>query len=90
MRKAIITVLGKDRTGIIAAVSGRLAQCEVNVLDITQTILQEYFTMIMLVDLASSALPFDEIKRSLAELGEELGMNIRIQHEDIFNTMHSI
>lgn len=90
MKKAIITVLGKDRTGIIAAVSGRLAVYDVNILDITQTILQDYFTMIMLVDVDTANIPFDEIKSGLIQLSEELGMEIRIQHEEIFNSMHRI
>ncbi len=90
MKKAIVTVLGKDRTGIIAAVTGRLATYEINVLDINQTILQEYFTMIMLVDLDTGSLPFEEVKEGLSSLSEELGMSIRIQHEEIFNSMHNV
>lgn len=88
--KAIITVVGQDRTGIIAAVTAKLASYGINVLDINQTVLQEYFTMIMLVDLSGSGNPFEEIKNGLTALGEEMGMSMRIQHEDIFNAMHKI
>lgn len=88
--KAIITVIGRDRTGIIAAVTGKLASYGINVLDINQTVLQEYFTMIMLVDLSGSKDSFEQIKGSLNQLGEEMGMSIRMQHEDIFDAMHRI
>lgn len=88
--KAIITVIGSDRTGIIAAVTAKLAAHRINVLDINQTVMQAYFTMIMLVDLADSEGSFEEIKGELTALGEEMGMSIRIQHEDIFNAMHRI
>lgn len=88
--KAIITVIGQDRTGIIAAVTTKLANFGINVLDINQTVLQEYFTMIMLVDLAGASSPFEDVKKALDALGEEMAMSIRIQHEDIFNAMHRI
>ena len=88
--KAIITVIGRDRTGIIAAVTTKLAAHQINVLDINQTVLQEYFTMIMLVDLAACQGSFEEVKGELAVLGEEMGMSIRVQHEDIFNAMHRV
>lgn len=90
MKKAIVSVVGKDRPGIIAAVSGCLFEQGVNILDITQTILQEYFTMVMLVDLTQSKLPFEELTQKLAELEQGLGMKIRIQHEEIFEAMHRI
>jgi len=89
MKKAIVTVIGNDKVGIIAGVSRTLADSGVNILDISQTVLQEYFTMVMLVDV-DNALPFSEIKRNLAELGGELGMSIRIQHEELFNSMHKV
>ena len=88
--KSIITVIGKDKTGIIAAVSNILADANVNILDISQTILQEFFTMIMLVDLSKSSIAFNELKEILEQKGKELDLSIRIQHEDIFNSMHNI
>lgn len=88
--KAIITVIGNDRVGIIASVSSILAENNVNIMDITQTIMQEYFTMIMLVDLSNMTTSFQNIKEKLALKGDELGLSIRIQHEDIFNSMHKI
>ena len=90
MTKAIITVLGSDRVGIIAAVSGYLAKINVNILDISQTIMQDVFTMIMMVDISASTVPFDGIYTDLAKMGEELGVKIQIQCADIFNSMHKI
>lgn len=90
MTKAIITVLGSDRVGIIAAVSGYLAKINVNILDISQTIMQDVFTMIMMVDISSSAVPFDGIYADLAKMGEDLDVKIQIQCADIFNSMHKI
>ena len=80
---AIVTVLGQDRVGIIAAVCNRLADYNVNILDISQTILQGAFTMVMAVDVSKSTASF-------GELGKGLGLSIRIQREEIFNAMHSI
>ena len=88
--KAVITVLGSDRVGIIAAVTNVLAKVNVNILDISQTIMEEIFTMVMLVDLKQANVPFAEISKALDEIGQELGVSIRIQHEDIFNSMHRI
>ena len=88
--KAIITVIGKDRVGIIAGVSSLLAQWNVNVLDISQTILQENFTMVMLADLADCPLSFAELTEKLSALGVEMDIAIRMQREDIFNAMHKI
>jgi ACT domain-containing protein len=88
--RAIMTVIGKDRTGIIAGVSNDLAELNVNILDISQTILQEYFTMIMLVDLADMKVSFDMLKEKLEKRSESLGVSIKLQHEDIFNSMHQI
>ena len=88
--KAIVTLIGRDRVGIIALVSELLAARGVNVLDISQTVLQEYFTMIMLVDASGCTEPFAELARELAASGEESGLQIRIQREDIFNAMHRI
>ena len=88
--RAIVTVIGKDKVGIIASVCSLLADNGVNILDISQTILQEYFTMIMLVDTKSSTLRFDELSAALAASGDALGLSIRIQREDIFQAMHRI
>ena len=87
---AIVTVLGQDRVGIIAAVCALLAENNVNILDISQTILQGAFTMVMAVDLAGSAVPFGELARKLEDLGKEMGLSIRIQREGIFEAMHQI
>ena len=88
--RAIVTVIGKDRVGIIANVCGMLADNGVNVLDIRQTILQEYFTMIMIVDTAASTSDFTALADLLKTKGEENGVVIRIQREDIFEAMHRI
>ena len=87
---AIVTVLGQDRVGIIAAVCNRLANYNVNILDISQTILQGAFTMVMAVDVSQSSASFGELAASLVELGEEMGLSIRIQREEIFDAMHRI
>lgn len=88
--RAIVTVIGKDRVGIIADVTALLAQYGVNVLDISQTVLQEYFTMIMLVDASQCTVPFADLARTLDEAGTQRDLQIRAQREDIFNTMHRI
>lgn len=88
--KAVITVLGKDRVGIIASVSAVLAECNVNILDISQTIMQDIFTMIMLVDISKSTSDVVRLSSILEAKGNELGVEIKIQHEDIFNSMHRI
>ncbi len=88
--RAIVTVIGKDRVGIIADVCAILARNKVNVLDISQTVMQEYFTMIMLVDMLKDSISFDEMSSLLNDAGRELGLSIRIQREDIFNAMHRI
>lgn len=88
--KAIVTVLGQDQVGIIAGVCNLLAAEQVNVLDISQTILQGYFTMMMVVDVAGCATPFDELSRQLRTFGEGRGLVIRIQREDVFDAMHKI
>lgn len=88
--KAVLTVMGIDKTGIIAKTSGLLYENDINILDINQTIMQNIFTMVMLVDVSSAKLDFGELSDKLNELGKELGVEIRIQHEDIFNSMHRI
>ena len=88
--RAIVTVIGKDRVGIIANVCGMLAESGANVLDISQTILQGYFTMIMIVDTAACTMDFTALADMLKVKGEENGVVIRIQREDIFEAMHRI
>ncbi len=88
--KAVVTVVGKDRTGIIAKVSGLLYENNINILDIAQTIMQDVFTMITLIDTTNSSLDFSELKAALEKAGEELGVAITLQHEDLFNSMHRI
>jgi tRNA (guanine37-N1)-methyltransferase len=88
--KGIITVLGKDQVGIIAKVCTYLSENGVNILDITQTIRHGYFNMLMIVDLSASQDRFEEISQNLIQLGENIGVQIKLQHEDIFNTMHRI
>ena len=88
--KAIVTVLGRDRVGIIASVCALLSEYNINILDISQTVLQEYFTMIMLVDAAQCTVPFADLARTLDEAGTQRGLQIRAQREDIFNAMHRI
>ena len=88
--KAIVTVIGKDKVGITANVCVLLAKHNINILDITQTVLQEYFTMVMLVDTAACTESIGEMSDILREAGEEQGLVIRIQREDSFNAMHRI
>jgi len=88
--RAIVTVIGKDRVGIIADVCTLLAKNGVNILDISQTVMQEYFTMIMLVENPDDGVAFDELSKLLSEYGRERGLSIRIQREEIFNAMHRI
>ena len=90
MKKTIITVVGKDTVGIIARVCTYLAENNVNIEDISQTIVQEYFNMMMIVDANQSKKPFAELVKDLEALGEEIGVKIRCQHEDIFTKMHRI
>ncbi len=88
--RAVVTVTGKDKKGIIAKVSSFLAEKGVNVEDISQTILQEYFAMIMLVDISEMTVELSELSKECEQLGKEIGMSIRLQHEAIFNAMHNI
>ena len=90
MEKAIITVVGKDQVGIIAKVCAYLADAHINILDISQTILQGYFNMMMIVDATHAHGEFAELAEQLETLGDEIGVNIKLQHEDIFNKMHRI
>jgi ACT domain-containing protein len=88
--RAIITVIGKDRKGIIAGISTVLANAGINILDIHQTTLQEYFTMLMLVDMSSATDNFRDIKEKLSTKGSSLGVQVQIQREEIFNAMHQV
>lgn len=88
--KAIVTVIGKDQVGIIAGVCTVLADQGINVLDISQTIMQEYFTMIMMVDTSGCGTSFEALGGILEAWGKERGLSIRIQREDIFEAMHRI
>lgn len=90
MKKTIITVVGKDAVGIIAKVCTYLADSQVNILDISQTIVQGYFNMMMIADGGKSEKSNVQIAEELEALGREIGVVIRCQHEDIFNMMHRI
>lgn len=88
--KAVITVTGKDKVGIIAMTSSECAKFGVNIVDISQTVLDEYFVMIMLVELSGLTVSFSEFSDSIKKEGGACGVDIRVMHEDIFNTMHKI
>jgi len=88
--KTIITVVGKDTVGIIAKVCTYLAENHINVLDISQTIVQGYFNMMMIVDMNEAAKPFGDCSKDLEQLGEEIGVSIKCQREEIFQKMHRI
>ena len=90
MKKTIITVIGKDTVGIIANVCTYLAENNVNILDISQTIVQDYFNMMMIVDTNAATKEFEVLSTELKEVGEQIGVKIKMQHEDIFNCMHRI
>lgn len=88
--RAIVTVVGKDKVGIIAAVCMQLASYNVNVLDISQTVMQGYFTMMMVVDVTDAKLPIVDLARELENQGKEMNLSIRLQREDIFDAMHRV
>ncbi len=88
--KAIVTVVGKDQVGIIAGVCNRLAEHNINVLDISQTVMQGYFTMMMVVDLSQCDAALDELSRSMKDYSESRDLSIRVQREDIFDAMHKL
>ena len=90
MKKTIITVVGKDTVGIIAKVCTYLANNRINILDISQTIVDGYFNMMMITDTSASTKTIGEISSEMEKVGEEIGVSIRCQHEDIFNKMHRI
>ncbi len=88
--KAIVTVIGEDRVGIIASVCADLAAFNVNVLDISQTVMQGYFTMMMVVDVSGATCPVAELAQKLDEKGKEMNLSIRLQREEIFKAMHRV
>ena len=88
--KAIVTVVGKDRIGIIASVCSLLANYQVNILDISQTVMQGYFTMMMAVDVSGYPIPLAELAKVMEEQGKEMSLSIRLQREDIFEAMHRV
>lgn len=88
--RAILTVIGKDKVGIIAGVSNELQRLNINILDVNQTIIGEFFTMIMMLDLKLSNSNFEEIKKSLELKGKQLGVDVKIQREEIFNSIYSV
>lgn len=88
--RAIVTVIGKDKTGIIASVSSLLAENNVNIEDISQTVLGEYFTMIMLVSVDNAKISFAELVKKAEDLGKASGVEIHLQNEEIFNAIHKI
>jgi ACT domain-containing protein len=90
MGKVIITVLGKDTVGIIAKVCTYLAGSNINILDINQTIVQDYFNMMMIADMSGTDKPLEEVMADLDRIGAEIGVNIRVQREEIFTSMHRI
>ena len=87
---AIITVVGSDKVGIIAKVSGFLAERNINIIDISQTVLSGNFVMMMVVDLSSSAKTLEDLKKELIEMGDSFGVSISMMHEKVFSTMHRI
>mgnify|MGYP001083599538 CR=1 FL=1 len=90
MKKTVISVIGKDTVGITAKVSAACAEHNVNIIDITQSVLQDMFVMVMLTDISALDCPFNSFSESMSSLGEQSGLEIRIMHEDIFNSMHRI
>lgn len=88
--RAVLTVIGKDKVGIIAGVSNKLAELEINIVDVSQTIMDNYFTMMMVLEFTAQKNHFDVIRLELNQLGEQLGVKISIQNEEIFDVMHKL
>ncbi len=88
--KAVISVIGKDAVGILAKVSAICADCNANVTEVTQSVLQDVFAMVMLVDITKLSIPLAELSDKMSALGKSLGLSIYVMHEDIFNTMHHL
>lgn len=87
--RAILTVIGKDKVGIIAGVSQKLAALEINIMDVSQTIMDDYFTMMMMLSMDKNS-DFEKIKSELNEVGKDMGVSIKVQNEEIFNAMHKL
>lgn len=90
MKKAVITVVGKDTVGILSKVSGKCAEYSINVIEVTQSVLSDLFAMIMIVDVEKSTKPFGDFSEEMSLLGKQQGLDIHVMHEDIFNSMHKI
>ncbi len=88
--KAIITVIGKDNVGILAQVSQACANADVNIMEVTQSVLQDMFAMVMLVEIDKASISFEELRKNLDEVGKKTATKIHLMHEDIFNSMHKI
>lgn len=88
--RIIVTAFGRNQVGILAGLTGLIAECNCDILDLSQKILQDFFTIMLLVDISESTLSFDEIKKRLIQKGEQLDLKVIVQHEDIFNAMHRI
>jgi ACT domain-containing protein len=88
--RAVITVIGKDMVGILAKVANECAEHNINVLEVTQSILQDMFAMIMMVEITNSDISFTQFADDISKMGEEMGLSIHAMHEDIFDAMHTI
>lgn len=88
--RAVITVIGKDTVGIMAKISGECAEYKANIIDVTQTVMQDMFAMIMLVEIDELSKPFAEMVEHMEKVGENVGVKVHVMHEDIFNTMHHV
>ena len=90
MSRAILTIIGSDRVGIIAGIANVLSEANVNILDISQSVIREYFTMIMMVDVGQASISFEAVRKALDDKGRQLGVKVEIQREEIFQAMHRI
>ena len=90
MSRAIVTIIGSDRVGIIAGIANVLSEANVNILDISQSVIREYFTMIMMVDISAASISFEAVRQALDDKGQQLGVKVEIQREEIFQAMHRI
>lgn len=88
--KAVITVIGKDTVGILAGVSNECAGCNANIVEVTQSVMQDMFAMIMMIEISECTVPFNELADRLHKIGNELGVKVHVTHEDLFNSMHRI
>jgi len=88
--KAVITVIGKDTVGILAGISGECAKHGANVIEVTQSVMQDMFAMIMMVDISECNVPFKELSEGLNKIGEQFGVKVHVTHEELFNTMYRV